>query len=620
MTVMALHRDHRAERAFRDNVDPDAQSALASRPAAMEPVALAEETIPDLLGEEAAVRIDLDDLHQTLVFGFALGTSIEALEKPLVFAKLPPSSWDATDFARDVFLEDLVTRALRIRIGGRLHAPVMGYLLRAVAEPPMDVAVVRFRQAILAELAESPELRRDFERAYVRIGALRSTFTSEAAARRGGDTHRRLEILRGVEETIHELASGFGGATSGLARLRAFALSVKQTEAFQRLEALLDHERHLGTVDLRVQVGLDGTLRTFQVLGLRENQTNPFHTSAIGRFFSKLRLLLFGYRVTPGEVAERLLDDVFNGLERTMGLLLQVHGDMEFYLAGLGLADLAREKGLPICLPELRPREEGGGMELRRLYNPLLAAGKTRPLPCDLKTGHADSVVIVTGPNSGGKTRLLQSIGIVQMLGQAGLFVTAEKASLPHLSGMFVSLVEEAKSDQPEGQLGMELLRIRRLFEDLGFGSLILLDELCSGTNPSEGEEIARLVISLLPELRSPVLMTTHLLSLATCLEKEPPIAHLELLQVELDENERPTYQFIPGVAKTSLAHKTAERLGVTRDELGSLIARKKRSLDAGETPKPQSRRISPKSSAPKPAPEQRTSALERRRLGLRRR
>jgi DNA mismatch repair protein MutS2 len=129
----------------------------------------------------------------------------------------------------------------------------------------------------------------------------------------------------------------------------------------------------------------------------------------------------------------------------------------------------------------------------------------------------------------------------------------------------------------------MELMRIRRLFEELGFSSLVLLDELCSGTNPSEGEEIARLVISLLPDLESPVFMTTHLLTLATRLSEEPPVPTLEFLQVELDENDRPTYAFVPGVAKTSLAHKTAARLGVTRDELVTLIAKKKRGEIMGD-------------------------------------
>jgi DNA mismatch repair protein MutS2 len=137
--------------------------------------------------------------------------------------------------------------------------------------------------------------------------------------------------------------------------------------------------------------------------------------------------------------------------------------------------------------------------------------------------------------------------------------------------------VEESRADQPEGQLGMELLRIRRMFEELESGSLVLLDELCSGTNPSEGEEIARLVLSLLPELGAQVFVTTHLLQFAARLAEEKGQSPLEFLQVELDEHERPTYGFVPGVARTSLAHKTAARLGVTRDELRELIARKKR-------------------------------------------
>lgn len=73
----------------------------------------------------------------------------------------------------------------------------------------------------------------------------------------------------------------------------------------------------------------------------------------------------------------------------------------------------------------------------------------------------------------------------------------------------------------------MELMRIRRMFETLEVGSLVMLDELCSGTNPSEGEEIARLVISLLPELSTQVFVTTHLLSFAARLAEDRPIEAL---------------------------------------------------------------------------------------------
>jgi DNA mismatch repair protein MutS2 len=546
--------------------------------------------IPDLLSVEPLVRIDVDELHQHLVFGFAVGTSTEAFDRVLARATLPASGWDRTGFERDLFLQELVTRALRVRLGGRPVAPCVPYLLRAVAEPPRDPAVVTFRQAVLAELRGTPALRADLERVYGGLVALRAQLCSERVSRRGGGTHRRLEILRALQQVIDDLAGGFEGARSGLSRLSAFGKATQATKAYERLAALLDHDRHMGTLDLRVRVGADGMLSTFQIVAVRENSDNPFHRSPFLRFLSRLRLLLLGYRVGPGEVAERLLDDVFGDLERHVCLLFQLIGDMEFYLAGLGLADLADERGLPVCLPEIvraEPSSPEGGIEAVRLYNPLLLAGKTSPVPCDLRTGHGDGVVIVTGPNSGGKTRLLQAVGLLQLLGQAGLFVTAERARIRSMSGMFVSLIEEARADQPEGQLGMELLRIRRLFEELGLGSLVLIDELCSGTNPSEGEEIARLVISLLPELQSQVFVTTHLLTLASHLEEEPPIPRMQFLQVELDATERPTYAFVPGVAKTSLAHRTAARLGVTRDELLGLVAAKKRARAAGQSDVP---------------------------------
>jgi DNA mismatch repair protein MutS2 len=242
------------------------------------------------------------------------------------------------------------------------------------------------------------------------------------------------------------------------------------------------------------------------------------------------------------------------------------------------MRERALEAGLPVCIAELVPVGEGAdGIDVASLYNPLLLRDRSAPVPCDLRVARAGSVVIVTGPNSGGKTRLLQAIAIAQMLAESGLFVPAKRARLPRAAGLFVSLLDDARADQPEGHLGMELARIRRMFEELDVGALVLLDELCSGTNPSEGEEIAQLVLSLLPEIRAQVFVSTHLLQFAARLAEQRPIGQLEFLQVELGPNEMPTYRFVAGVAKTSLAHRTAARLGVTRDELLGLISAKKR-------------------------------------------
>src|SRR5262249_19094778 len=156
----------------------------------------------------------------------------------------------------------------------------------------------------------------------------------------------RLEILRAVHQVFALIASSFSDATSGLSRLHDFGIGVRESEAYGRLDALLDHEEHLGTVDLRVRVGADGELRSFQIVAVRENSQNPFHRSPLGRWWARIRLVFRGYRMNGGEVLERLFDDVFTGLEGSLVLLFQLLGDLEFYLAGLGFRDLSLAKGL----------------------------------------------------------------------------------------------------------------------------------------------------------------------------------------------------------------------------------------------------------------------------------
>jgi DNA mismatch repair protein MutS2 len=162
------------------------------------------------------------------------------------------------------------------------------------------------------------------------------------------------------------------------------------------------------------------------------------------------------------------------------------------------------------------------------------------------------------------------------LLGQAGLFVPARTARLRWAPGLFLSLVVDDGAAQAEGRLGTELLRIRALFEQLEPGSLAILDELCSGTNPDEGEALFEMVVSLLPQLEPQVFVSTHFLGLAARLEREARVPGLAFMQVELDGAERPTYRFVPGVASSSLAHKVAARLGVTRETLGALVAEKR--------------------------------------------
>jgi DNA mismatch repair protein MutS2 len=539
---------------------------------------------------EPAVRVNVQALRTALVFAFAAGGTPEVFDDLVAAARLPASTWDRSDFARDIYLEDLVARCLPVRIGGKAFPVCTRYLARVLSEPPSGRRDVETRRGVLSDLASSAGSRAELEKVYLAIVRLRGLLcTARALSPRG----RRIEVLRAAREVFETLAASFEGATSALSRLRAFGAEVVASEAHVRAVQLLDHDDHQGSLDLRVRVGADGEVRAMQIVGVHEDVGNPFHVGPLRRFLVRLALFFRGWRTTRGEVAERLLSEVFAGIEDPVALLFQLLGDIEPYLASLGMRDRAAVAGLSMALPVLvecrsaaHPEVEGAddgvageesGTVLEGLFNPLLLAAGVQPVACDVRAADA-AVVVVTGPNSGGKTRLLQGIAIAQTFAEAGLFAPMRSGRIRRAPGLFASLYEESRADAPEGHLGMELLRIRRLFDQLDAGSVVVLDELCSGTNPSEGEEIARLVLSLLPELGVQAFVTTHLLQFAARLVDDQPIARVSFLQVELDPLERPTYRFVPGVAKTSLAAKTAARLGVTREELLERIASKRRS------------------------------------------
>jgi DNA mismatch repair protein MutS2 len=535
----------------------------------MSPVAL---PIPDLLSADPRMRTSTAALRQALVFAFAAGAPQTAFDDVVAAADLPPSSWERDGFVRDVYVDEIVDKCLALRIGGDAYHASGRYAARVLAAPPSDPRHVETRQSVLAELVDVPAARSELESVYLAILRIRGLL---CAPRQPAPRVRRVEILRAVRGAFDLLASSFVGATSALSRLRAFGAAVADSDGYRRLVAFLEHDEHLGSLDLRVRVGADGEVRALQIVRVEENRSNPFYVPALRRFFARVVLFARGFRTNAGEIAERLLSEVFAGVEVSIAPLFQLLGDIEVFLGALCFRDRARALGLSVTLATLTAPDTS--LDLQGLFNPLLLAAGVQPVPCDLHTG-PNAIVVVTGPNSGGKTRLLQSVAIAQLLSQAGLFVPARGARVPHASGLFASLFEEARSDQPEGHLGMELLRIRRLFDELDPGALVVLDELCSGTNPSEGEEIARLVLSLLPELGVRAFATTHLLQFATGLAREAKngATPLEFIQVELDGSERATYRFVPGVARTSLAQKTAARLGVTREELLAKIAAKR--------------------------------------------
>ncbi len=505
-------------------------------------------------------------LRQALRFAFESGDAGGLLELVVEEGKLAPSEFDPDTFSDGLFLRELLSEAFPIVIDEQRFQPSLGHLERVLTHPPIDARDVALRQGVLRELESNAELRGSVERVYLSLRRLR-TLLDERAMLPDETVRRKIDVLTTLKTFLDESAA-LANSTSALRRIVELGESVRGSGVVQRLEQILDFESNLATVEVRLVLAADGKIRDFELLRAKENTLNPHVRSAWSRFFTRLRAWIRGYRYGENEVLLKVIDEVFEDLEDLVLPCFRLVGQLEVYLAALGFRTVARQQGLQTCLAEMSSDKPAA---MKRLFNPLLFLQRVPPVPCDLAPKHPDGLVLVTGPNSGGKTRLLQAIGIAQLLGQGGFYVPAASARLVPAPGMFLSLIETGRADQSEGRLGTELRRVRRLFETLRPGALVILDELCSGTNPGEGIAIFELVLSLLPRARPQVFLTTHFLDAARALEQDALVERLEFLQVELD-GETPTYQFVPGVAPTSLASQVASRLGVTREELEKLL------------------------------------------------
>ncbi len=523
--------------------------------------------LPDLIHLDQRLSLDPDQVERLLELSYLGKEGAQGLDH--CFSAASDGRWQPELFADDLFLAELIRSSFHVEIDG-LRFPINhAFLWSTISNPPDSVEAITFRQDILRELEDEPALLRECRALYRRLSTLLDMFKAPDHAAQLDINAFRLDILRESKAVIDQMTEGFGDARSGLLRLHESGKSMQSAPFYQRLCDLLEYEARRTTLTLSLNIGADGEIKDLRLLDMVENRDNPLFQSMTRQWWLRLKAFFVGSNLSQKAIVQGVLHRVFEEVAPSLVSLVQIAAHLELYLASIGFRDRLRSADLPASLADL---EVGSKIELRDLSNPLLLGEQLQPVPCGLALDHDSALTLVTGPNSGGKTRLLQSLGISQLLAQSGLYVPASYAKLPIVRGMFVSLVETETADQAEGRLGRELLKIRSLFAHVGSPSLVILDELCSGTNPAEGVEIFSLVLRLLERMKAGAFVSTHFLDFARSLEQERPLPRLQFLQVEPGKEATSTYQFIPGVAASSLAQETAQRLGVTFDQLSQLM------------------------------------------------
>ena len=435
-----------------------------------------------------------------------------------------------------------------------------------------DPTVIRRRQALFQDLDRSPALTEILHRLYEYLKNIREMAQKRAGLGQTAEdvlySFGEVSLFIGMIRDISEALEAAEPASDALKELSALLHEIASDPQFAEIEdyvAKLAESRNVArSITLFTAIfgkkRQDGTLVCMTPLvggektrGL-EQAVYIALNSYLLKAFVRARSVLLGY-----------ISSVISGVTPLMD-------ELTFILRGADWMKDLRDRGAVFCFPET-----GGCMlKLRGCWNPaLLRKTEVKSIvPSDVSADGETTILLVTGPNSGGKSVFLKSVGISAVLAALGLPVCSKKAELPLFTRILTHF--PAQDSEQESRLVEECRAMRDLLDRTDEGTLLLMDESFSGTAAEEGAVIAGEVLQIIRDSRAFCLYSTHLHALASAEAVERfnrGSPKLKTLSAEYRDGER-TYRIVEqAAAGLSHAYEIAERFGLRYEKAKQSLA-----------------------------------------------